>query len=369
MKRKDELRDIYQTNNPDFEKDYTPQVAQEIVEQRQRDLRRSQLGSLFFGGTAIALAIALVALVARNLLMENEADEPVQRADTAYTPRYSLSSEASWVIAYKQPNDISRFKEVDETGNYPLSARWIKKAAYHIIMGQQALSLEQKDEALTELRKVIAIYPDIKGVRNTLGMLCIQKELYEEAVEHLTLALDEEESTFETINNLGTACIGIEDFESAEKYLKQALELQPENPACHKNLAILYRDTDRIDDACFHFEKYLDLRPDDIETMESYAMFLIKQGRWDNAAEFLEALTEEVTEVAPIYFLLAQVQVQTGQHEKAVETLKRGMQLVDPGLALAWMGRSEFNELRESSDFQTLVDELEISNVSLDGLD
>lgn len=364
MKRKDEIRDIYQTNSPDFEKDFTPQVAQEVMEQRQRELRRSRMISIFFGGTAIVLAVGLIALAARSLLRDERDKAPAKKKDVAYTPRFSLSSEASWVIAYKQDGGLDS-TELGEPGEKPLSAQWVKKAAFHLIMGQQALTVGQHDEALENFRQVVDIYPDMEGIRNAMGMLCIQNEQYAEAVEHLKRAVEENE-TFETVNNLGTACIGIKDYEEAEQYLKRALELQPENPACHKNLAILYRDTDRTDDACFHFEKYLDLRPDDIETMQTYAMFLIKQGRWDSAAEFLEALTQEITDEAPIYFLLAQVQEKTGQSQKAIATLKRGMQLVDPDLALAWMSGDEFDELRDTSGFQTLVDELEISNVSID---
>jgi len=70
--------------------------------------------------------------------------------------------------------------------------------------------------------------------------------------------------------------------------------------------------------------------------------------------------------VAPLYFLLAQVQVQNNQEELAMAALQRGIQLLDPNLALAWMSRKEFNDVRESSEFKSLVDELEISAVSLD---
>jgi tetratricopeptide (TPR) repeat protein len=368
MKRKDALRDIYQTNTKDFEKDFTPQVAQETMNQRQKDLRRSQLFSLLLGGVAITLAVALVAIVAQNLREKDSAAKAVSQADAPYTPQFSLSSEAAWVIAYKQADNSAMGLNEDEPGKKPLSAQWVQKAAYHLIMGQQALSVGHKDEALDHFNQVVKIYPEIEGVRSVMGSLCIENAQYAEAIEHLKKALAEDE-TFETVNNLGTACIGTKDYEAAEKYLKRALELQPESPASYKNLAILYRDIDRPDEASFHFEKYLDLRPDDIDTMQSYALFLTQQGRWKTAAEYLETLTEEVTDVAPIYFLLAQVQVQNGEDEKALNSMKRGIQLVDPNLALAWMSRNEFNDLRETEDFKKLKDELEIATVSLNGIE
>lgn len=367
MKRKDELRDIYQSGNTDFEKDFTPQVAQEIIEQRQRDLFRSRIVSMCFGGLAVILSVALVAVVIRDFLNRNEISKPVVQKGKAYIPKHSLSSEAVWVINYRQAIEEQGFN-VEEPGEKPLSTKWVKKAAYHIIMGQQALAIGEPDEALGHFKEVVEIYPEIKGIHRVMGTLYIQKEQYDLAAEHLEQALQEEES-FETVNNLGTAYIGTKDYDSAEKYLQRALVLQPESPICHKNLAVLYRDMGRNSDARFHFEKYLDLRPDDTETMQTYALFLTRQGQWKDAADFLEKLTEQVTDIAPIYFLLAQVQVQNGQQEKAIAALKRGIQLVDPTLALAWMNQQEFNDVRESPDFRKLVDELEIASVSLDNME
>lgn len=364
MKKREELRDIYQSDDLDFEKDFTPQVAQEIIEQRQRDLIRSRVTSLFFGALAIVVSVVLIAIVIRDFLSRTQEIAPLAPTEqTTYIPRHTLSSEAAWVLDYEQAARITGPN--DDPGEKPFSAQWVKKAAYHIIMGEQALTLGETDEALKNLLNVVEIYPEIEGVQRTIGMLFIQKEKYELAAQHLELALKEGEQ-FDVVNNLGTAYIGTENYELAETNLLRALKLQPESPICHKNLAVLYRKMKRPDDAIFHFEKYLDLQPDDIETMQTYALYLTKQGRWKKASEFLEELTQQVTDVAPIYFLLAQVQVQNGQQDKAMKALQRGIQLVDPTLALAWMNRDEFNTVRESKDFKSLVDELEIASVSLD---
>ena len=363
MKKKDELRDIYQSDNTDFEKDFTPQVAQEIIEQRQRDLLRSRVISLFFGGLAVLLAVALIAVAIRDFLSSRSVSKPVRSPESVYIPRHSLSAEAAWVMEYKQAVDNDEF--IDDPGEKPLSTKWVKKAAYHIIMGQQALAISEPEEALRNFREVVKIYPEIEGLHRSMGMLYIQEEQYELATQHLELALQEEE-LFDVVNNLGTAYIGTKKYDLAEKHLARALELQPQSPTCHKNLAVLYRKMERADDAVFHFEKYLDLRPEDLETMQTYALYLSKLGRWEAAAEFLDKLTQQVTDVAPIYFLLAQVQIQNGEQDKAMAAIQRGIQLVDPSLALAWMTRDEFNMIRESQEFQSLVDQLEIASVSLD---
>ncbi len=363
MKRKDELRDIYQSDSHDLEKDFTPQVTQEVVEQRQRNLQRTRIASLFFGGLALVVTIILIAVVIRDVISERELSKKVAPKDIAFIPRHTLPSEATWVMDYQRVAD--QIDPDDDLAEKPLSTQWVKKAAYHIIMGQQALSLNELDSALENFEQVIGIYPEIEGLHRSLGMLYIEREEYKKAAEHLEIALQEEE-LFDVVNNLGTAYIGTLEYEKAEKHLLRALEIQPESPISHKNLALLYRKMEREESAIFHFEKYIDLRPGDLDTLQTYALYLTRIARWKEAATFLTDLTQEVTDVAPLYFLLAQVQVQNNQEELAMAALQRGIQLIDPNLAMAWMSRKEFNDVRESREFKSLVDELEIASVSLD---
>ena len=362
MKKKGELRDIYQSDSRDFEKDFSPQVSQEILEQRQRDLQRTRIASLFFGSLALVVTIILISFVIRDFISERSVSKKISGKEIAFIPRHTLPSEASWVMDYQQ---IAEEIDLDnELAEKPLSTTWVKKAAYHIIMGQQALALQEFESALEHFGEVVAIYPEIKGLHRSLGMLYIDREEYGKAVGHLEKALLEEE-LFDIVNNLGTAYIGTEEYEKAEEYLLRALELRPESPVSHKNLAVLYRKMKRDEPAIFHFEKYIDLRPGDLDTLQMYALYLTKLARWEEAAEFLTTLTQEVTDVAPLYFRLAQVQVQNNQQDLAMAALQRGIQLVDPDLAMAWMSRKEFKEVRDSSEFKSLVDKLEIAAVSL----
>jgi tetratricopeptide (TPR) repeat protein len=232
-------------------------------------------------------------------------------------------------------------------------------------MGQQALVLNQVEEATKHFEEVVAIYPDIEGIHRALGMLYVQKKNYALAVQHLETSLLEEE-TFDTINNLGGAYVELGDYPNAEKHLQRALAMHPESPIAHKNLAVLFERTEDADRAVYHFEKYFDLQPNDLETMQTYAQYLIKIGRWNQAAAFLNELTQDVTDVAPLYFLLAQAEIQNERQEKAIEALQRGIQLIGPSLALEWMSRKEFNAVRNSQEFRKLVVRLKEASVSFE---
>lgn len=353
-KRKDDIRDIYQGSSRDFEEDFTPRISPEMLEERRRDLRRSRIVSLFFGSLVIVLSVSLAALMIHSFLGGKKPSGKIRVAEGAFVPRYSQTSNWLWIADYRQS---ATEPEEPPAGQKPLSAGWIKQAAYHIVMGQQALAFNSPEPALEHFRETVAIYPDIQGLHRAMGQLYLQRQEYQQAVFHLEKARLEEEA-FDVVNSLGTAYLGTEEYDKAEACLKKALSMRPEAPECHKNLAGLYRKMKRDKEAVFHFEKYIDLQPDDLDTVQTYAIYLTRIGRWKDAADFLTRLTLETPNVAPIYFLLAQVQVQNGQPDKAVAALQRGIQLVDPQLALAWMNREEFNAVRPSAEFKNLTDKL-----------
>ncbi|MGE4490320.1 MAG: tetratricopeptide repeat protein [Kiritimatiellales bacterium] len=353
MNRKHEPRDIYQGANSDLDKDFSPQVASRLVEDRQRDLRRSHLVSILFGIVAILLSVALVSFVIRDFLGEEPADKTEPTVTETPTEEL-LSADETWIADYQ-------YVETDDPavspGPEPLSAQSIKLAAAYIVEGQQELAANSADQALSSFQKVVDIFPDIEGIHRAIGMLYLQQEDFTNAAVHLEKAL-KEDKTFDVFTNLGAAYIGSKDYEKAERVLQEALKLQPENPICHINLAILYRKMDRANQAVYHFEKYIDLRPDDINTMQGYALYLTKLERWKEAETFLTALTKEVTDVAPLYFLLAQAHNQNGKQEAAVASLQRGVQLVDQQIALEWLNREEFNSIRKTDGFMNLVNQL-----------
>jgi tetratricopeptide (TPR) repeat protein len=350
-KRKNELRDIYQASEQDFEKDFTPQIAQEVFEARQRDLRRSRIFSIFFGVLAAALFIALIALLFRTRLLDPARARQARSTDSTAAQDAALAN-ALWVMEYQPDPEKNNFDA--PSGPAPVSVAGIKTAASYTVQGQQALALNHPEQALDWFQKVVGLYPDIQGLHRAMGVLYLQREAYADAAAHLEKALAEEE-LFDVVVNLGVAYSGLKDYARAEPYFKQALEMQPNNSGCHKNLADLYDKMDRMNDAVFHFEKYIDLRPDDLDTRQSYALFLTKIGRWKEAAPVLTELVQELPDVAPLYFLLAQAQLQNGQPEKAVDALKNGVQLIDPDLARTWLAREDFNVLRNQTGFKQLL--------------
>jgi len=348
--KRQHLQDIYSTDQS-AKDDYTPQVSSEIVEERKREIRRHQFIGFLLGSTILILAVALVYVVVREymtILNESSAPAPITQE---YIPRYSLPAESQWALdfsrTYADPVWVGE-------GERPFNSTWVKKAAFNLILAEQAYGVGEFDEAAEYYENALEILPDLEGVKVPLGMSYFKLNQFDKALDLLENATAAD-LTFDILNNLGAACIEAKAYAKGEEYLKRTLELKPAYAEALKNLAILYQKQNKEEEACRTFEQYLDLRPLDTDTRHNFALYLTKVGNWELAAEQLRKLTDEITDEANLYRLLAQVEVKLGNDKAAIAAFQRASQLTDPKLALGWMSEEEFDRLRQDEDFQALM--------------
>jgi tetratricopeptide (TPR) repeat protein len=352
--KRQHLQDIYATDRSARD-DYTPQVSNEILEERKREIRRHQFTNFILGMVVLVLSVSLVYVVVREYIDIHALPPSPTPITQEYIPRYSLSAEAQWVLDFSR--DYGN-PDWNGQGERPFSAEWIRKAAFNLILAEQASGIGENEEAAEYYENVLEILPDLEGVKVPLGMVYFKMKAFDKALALLEDA-PEADLTADVLNNLGAACLNAKAYDRAESYLKQAIEIQPAYAEAQKNLAVLYKEQKREEDAVAAYEIYIDLRPADVDTQHSFALYLTKLGRWEQAAELLEQLTQEITDVPVLYFLLAQVQTHNNRPEKAIDAIKRGVQLSDPNSALAYMDSAEFEQLRESDEFQVMIKSLE----------
>ncbi len=352
--KRQHLQDIYASDRSQGD-DYTPQVSQELIEERKRDIRRHQFLGFMLGATILVISVALVYVVVReylDIVKESAAPAPITQE---YIPRYSLPAESQWVMDFSHNYADPKW---NGEGERPFSSLWVKKAAFNLILAEQAMEVEEYSKAAAYYNNALEILPDLEGVKVPLGMAYFKLERFDEALDLLETASDAD-LPFDILNNLGAACIDAGAYERSEEYLKRALELRPAYPEALKNQAMLYRKMKDQDRAIAAYESYLDLRTLDTETRHSFALYLTKIGSWDLAAEQLYMLTQEIKNDATLYKLLARVEMKRDNPMKAIDAFQRASQLTDPQQALGYMNDTEFDQLRENEDFQALIRSME----------
>lgn len=348
------LQDIYSSDRT-AKDDFTPQVSKAALEERKRDIRRHQLTSFVLGSSVLILLLALIYVIANEYIVNYSVAPSPTPVAQSYIPRYSLSGESQWVFDFARNYGSPKW---NGEGDRPLSSKWVRKAAYNLILAEQAAEIGKNQAAAGYYEDALEILPDLEGVKVPLGMVYFKLEAFDKALALLEDA-SEVDLTPNVLNNLGVACLAAKAYDRAETYLNQAILEEPSYAEAQKNMAELYKAQDRDDEAVAAYEKYVDLRPMDIDTQHSLALYLTKLGKWEQAATLLDRLTTEITDVSVLYFLQARAETKIGHPQKAMEALRRGIQLSDPNAALAWMNDAEFETLRNTDDFQNMMEALE----------
>lgn len=352
--KRQQLQDIYASDQTTKD-DYTPQVANEIVEERKREIRRHQFIGFILGMTILLLAVGLVYVVVREYIQIQKQSLNPTPITQEYIPRYSLPVEAQWVMDFTRDYADPKW---NEEGDRPLNSSWLKKAAFNIILAEQAAETGNYKETAEYYENALEILPDLEGIKVPLSIAYFKLKQFDKALKLMDGAADVD-LTYDILNNLGAACIDAKVYDKGKEYLLRSLELKPTYADALKNIAMLYRKTNEEEAAVKAYEQYLDQRPLDTDTRHNFALYLTKVGNWELAGEQLRFLTKEITNEATLYSLLARVEMKLGNDKDAIAAFQRASQLSDPQRALDWMNESEFDRLRQDEDFQALIKHVE----------
>ncbi|HET6892826.1 MAG TPA: tetratricopeptide repeat protein, partial [Pyrinomonadaceae bacterium] len=117
---------------------------------------------------------------------------------------------------------------------------------------EKATTASQKgdaDQAISHLRKAIAIHPNFVMARNDLGVQLLAQGKLEEAAQELRTAISLDPSSFNPALNLGIVLVQQHQFEDAATILRKALSLESGAPAALLYLGIASMALGRFDEA------------------------------------------------------------------------------------------------------------------------
>ncbi|QHI68869.1 tetratricopeptide repeat protein [Tichowtungia aerotolerans] len=342
--------------------------AKRLAEELEQDTIRHQHRTIVLGSILVLLSFFLAGNLIRHSRQKppaRPAMEQTKAARLSYVPKHSLPLDSLWVITY-QKNAADADLKLAAATNQPLSEESVKHAAYHLIMGRQALEEHFPEEATAHLEEALAIFPQLRNVHGVLGTVYLQLNQLEPAIRHLEAA-QKEGPTLTVLNNLGAALVRTGELDRAEEYLLQANELDPGYPGGLKNMALLYHKKEQPEKALTYFEDYLARHCEDVETAELYANYLTELDRRSQAIDFLANYSQQNTDHAlPLYLLLAKFEAQATNTTAAVAALDRATEHISPNLALTKLNRDEFDSIRNTEEFRALVQRVELANVTLE---
>jgi tetratricopeptide (TPR) repeat protein len=350
-----EMRDIY----PSHQDSESPEPGESLAETIEHGLKRQRLYNFLTGLLAGALLVIILVAIGMEYLRRHPRRTPAAVRRNPYVAGHELPPEEQWVLDYRR-TAVAENPNVES--EQPLSTKWVKTAAYHLIMGEQALQGDNPQAAQQHLEEALSIFPGLQDARRALGAAYLKQQNFKQAVPILEDAL-KTEPTLDVRVNLSAACIGEGRYDRAEELLLQALQQHPEEAGVHRNLGLLYLQTGEMARAIVHFETYFKLYPSDFELAGQYAELLRSIDRQEDAIRFLE--TMQGGDDLQIDLMLACTAAEAGDVRRAVRALEQAARHLSPRRTLSEMNRDCFEKIRHLDAFEELTRKLELASVSL----
>jgi len=163
-------------------------------------------------------------------------------------------------------------------------------------------TLERTDEAIAQLKAMVAENPNSIGALVTLGDVLRGKKRFAEAADAYDQAIRRTEASglpdkWTLFYDRGVARERSGQWEKAEADLRKALELKPEQPMVLNYLGYSWIDRgEHLDQGMKMIEKAVELRPDDGYIVDSLGWAHYRMGEYEAAVEKLEKAIELVPE-------------------------------------------------------------------------
>jgi len=167
-----------------------------------------------------------------------------------------------------------------------------EKARARNNLGVLYASTGQRDKAIIEFRKTLALNPDYAGPHKNLARVLFGKGNIRGAINEFKAALSTNPADYEIHEALAGIYRDEGLFEKSEKEYKIVLALVPSNVNSRNNLANIYISEKRYNEAILEFKKILLTHPQQVEVYLNLAIALEKAGESDEAIYYYRKFVE-----------------------------------------------------------------------------
>jgi arylsulfatase A-like enzyme/Tfp pilus assembly protein PilF len=189
------------------------------------------------------------------------------------------------------------------------------------------LEEDRYEEAITELREVVRLEPDIASGHLELGRALVHVQRYQEALPVLRTAAEKNPDSGMAHYELGLALIKTGQWEAALPEMQAAVVCTPTSAQLHFYSGAVHLRLKHIPEAAAEFESSLKIDPDHFLTNLKYGEMLFREGDAAGALRKLSRAVKVDPKSAEAHAFLADAYQQLGQAENASRERAEAAQL------------------------------------------
>lgn len=188
------------------------------------------------------------------------------------------------------------------------------------------------EQALILGHKLASAFPDAVMVFNLLGAINGSLGRYEEAVKHLSHAIELNPDFADLHNNLGNVLVRLERYEEAVQHFFDALTLNPDLSSAYRNLSVALNDFGNSlnaqgnhNDAIVNYLKALHIAPDFADAQNNLGNALIAIGEYEEAGKCFSKAIQLRPDFAEPHSNLGIVMTEQSNLHGAIECYHRAL--------------------------------------------
>jgi tetratricopeptide (TPR) repeat protein len=159
--------------------------------------------------------------------------------------------------------------------------------------GRMLAADQQIEEAVKEFKRAIELSP-LNPIRyEEAAELFFRMQRYDDAVDLLTLALNQNLSFPRLHHYLSQAHFAQKDYKKAIRHIKSALFIEPENVTYLNQLGVCYKESDQFDEAQKTYNTVIKLDPNNRSALYNKAIMLAAKGENQEAIKLLKRCLEK----------------------------------------------------------------------------
>ena len=188
----------------------------------------------------------------------------------------------------------------------------------HHNLGTAFIAEDRLDEAVSQYKKALDIWPAYPDTHNNLGVVFARQGLFEKAISHYKSALRANPKHILAHQNIAIALAERGHLEDAVSHYSKALHIDPDSGANHNAMGVALARLNRPEEAVSHLTRAIDICPDCPEPYNNLGRVLTTQGKLKEAVSHLQSAITLRPDYAEAYNNLGLTFVELGELEQAV---------------------------------------------------
>ncbi len=146
-----------------------------------------------------------------------------------------------------------------------------------------------------------------------------------EGLYHAALLIDPRHA--ESIHHLGILALQTQHYDYAVQLIRQSIDIESANPAAYSNLGMALEDTHQPEAALEAYDHAIALKPDNIEAMINRGNVLQTLKQWDRALSAYDCIIAQAPNIPDAYNNRGNVLRALSRHEEALSSFNQAIRL------------------------------------------